>query len=161
VSDLQCPATFVLVAVDERVLGQERLHELASCLRGRRVAAVYAAPMPFAAEPAEFLSGKLRLAVREHAALAVAAPEAASGVATTDLGSLRTALAEIADEHRGETVLVVAPVPALSRALPGMGRNLSASYARARPLVHGCTVEMRVDGDGWVLDSWMGEAAHG
>jgi hypothetical protein len=65
-------------------------------------------------------------------------------------------LKEIADEHRGETVAVVAPAPLLQRALPTLAVNVPALYGERQHLEPGEAAEMRVDADGWVLTRWNG-----
>lgn len=58
-------------------------------------------------------------------------------------------LAAIADEHRGETVLVVVHQTAAAITLASNAQNLSPAYARDHQLDHGADVELMVDADGW------------
>lgn len=65
-------------------------------------------------------------------------------------------LAEIADQHRGETVLVVTHQTATCIALPALADNLRPSYAREHELGHGQAAELMIDGDGWRVTRWAG-----
>lgn len=89
-SDLQCPATFLVLASGRGVEG--------SALRGSRLAAVYALPVDDA----------VAAEVAEAAGLRVSPLEAAGGA------SYRPVLAALADVHRGETVAVVLPDAAVA-----------------------------------------------
>jgi hypothetical protein len=89
VSDLQCPARFLLVCGPDASLAEELRHE--------RVAAVYVDPPgPGAAA----LAGAFGLEAR-----ALARPLALADVLQRDPGALAT-LRDLADLHRGETVVV-------------------------------------------------------
>jgi hypothetical protein len=138
VSDLQCPATFLFaVPADEA-----RARSLAGDLRFRRVAAVYTGHGAGAARTARLVADVL--GVRVHEELGLAGPE------------WTAALEGVADEHRGGTVLVTADAPVLAGLLPSLVPGLPASYGRG--LAPGDVVEMRVDADGWVVDSWPRES---
>jgi hypothetical protein len=89
VSDLQCPARFLLVCGPDASLAEELRHE--------RVAAVYVDPPgPGAAA----LAGALGLEAQ-----ALVRPIALVDVLERDPGALAT-LGDLADLHRGETVVV-------------------------------------------------------
>jgi hypothetical protein len=121
-SDLQCPATFLVVAAAAAA-------DTASS-PGLRLAAVYAVPEG-AAVAATWAA---------EAGLPVGSFEAAGGT------SYAAALEELADLHRGETVLVVLPdaaVDELAGAARGTGRVL----------------EVVVDADGWSVRLWPGPSA--
>jgi hypothetical protein len=114
VSDLQCAATLLLVrpGTDPEDLGP--------VLVGRRLVAVYSdatAPAVRTAETLAAATGVVRVVARE-------------GLAET---STAGELSAIADEHRGETVAVVART--------GLGPEGAA------------VVELVVDADGWVVRS--------
>lgn len=94
-SDLQCPARFLLVAAP----GAARPEPLAESLRHERVAAVYDAP-PHADE-ARALAGALGLPLHEMTHRLTLAE-----VANESPGALDV-LRDLADLHRGETVVVV------------------------------------------------------
>lgn len=63
-------------------------------------------------------------------------------------------LAEIADLHRGETVLVVAHQTAACIALPSLARNVTPAYADRHRLDNGEYAELVIDDDDWSLTRW-------
>jgi len=63
-------------------------------------------------------------------------------------------LAEIADLHRGETVLVVVHQQASCIALPSVAGNVTPAYADRHRLDNGEFAELEIDGDDWVLTRW-------
>jgi hypothetical protein len=132
VSDLQCAATFVFVASGE----ETRVDALVADLRFRRVAMVYAGAG--AKRTARVMADHLGVQVSSKPGL-----------------DERAVLEGIADEHRGETLLVVADAAPLATVLPTLVPGLPASYRHG--LIAGDVVEMRVDADGWVVDSWARE----
>jgi len=142
-SDLQCPATFLVVPVDTLGEGwRAEVAGLAERLRDRRVAAVYGGTRAPAVAVSAALAGGL--GVPSHP-LAEAPGAAADGTA---VARWRAALEGLADLHRGETVLVVGDGQVLEPALtPLVRRGLGAGPGRTpyRP------VTLEVDGDGWRL----------
>lgn len=68
-------------------------------------------------------------------------------------------LASIADEHRGETVLVVVHQNAAGVTLPWLARNVTLSSGRDRLLGNGEYAELAVDADGCRLVGWGPEHA--
>ncbi|HEU4513868.1 MAG TPA: hypothetical protein VFR87_12245 [Nocardioidaceae bacterium] len=99
-SDLQCPARFLVVAAP----GTVRPEPLAESLRHERVAAVYDAP-PHADE-ARALAGALGLPLHDMTRRLTLAEVAAQSPGALDV------LRDLADLHRGETVVVVGEGPA-------------------------------------------------
>ncbi len=144
-SDLQCPATFLVVRVDRLGEGwRGQVAGLAEQLRDRRLAAVYGGTTaPAVAVSAALADG---LGVPSHT---LAPPTPPGGPADrAAVGRYRAALEELADLHRGETVLVVDDGQVLEPALtPLVPRGLGAGPGRTsyRP------VSLEVDGDGWRL----------
>ena len=67
-------------------------------------------------------------------------------------------LEEIADLHRGETVLVVGHQLALGIVVPTLTRGLSTAWTREHELDNTETVELEHDADGWVLRRWGASA---
>ncbi|HET6165768.1 MAG TPA: histidine phosphatase family protein [Marmoricola sp.] len=67
-------------------------------------------------------------------------------------------LAEIADVHRGETVVVVIHQTAACIALPNLARNVTPSYADRHRLDNGEYAELVIDSDDWALTAWGGTA---
>lgn len=69
----------------------------------------------------------------------------------------RDVLDEIADLHRGETVLVVAHQMATRVAVPALAANLTASYAATHELGNGESLELHLDDDGGRVTRWGAE----
>ena len=65
-------------------------------------------------------------------------------------------LDEMADDHRGESVLVVSHGGVMCMALPLLARNLALSHARDLPMPNCGVVALEADADGWVARSWAG-----
>lgn len=63
-------------------------------------------------------------------------------------------LAEIADLHRGETVIVVGHENAASVSLPSLAGNTTPSFPERRRLDHCEWAELVVDDDDWSLTRW-------
>lgn len=63
-------------------------------------------------------------------------------------------LDEIADAHRGESVLVVSHGGVMCMALSAVARNLALSHSRDLPMPHCGVVALEGDADGWVARSW-------
>ncbi len=63
-------------------------------------------------------------------------------------------LDEIADAHRGESVLVVSHGGVMCTALSAVARNLALSHSRDLPMPHCGVVALEGDADGWVARSW-------
>ncbi|GAA1434770.1 histidine phosphatase family protein [Mycobacterium cookii] len=63
-------------------------------------------------------------------------------------------LDEIADAHRGESVLVVSHGGVMCMALSAVARNLALSHSRDRPMPNCGVVALEGDADGWVARSW-------
>ena len=61
---------------------------------------------------------------------------------------------EIADLHRGETVLVVGHQCALGIVVPALARNLTPAWTRDNDLANTESVELENDADGWMLSRW-------
>jgi broad specificity phosphatase PhoE len=162
--------------------GRAQARELAESLSGRRVAAVWCSDSSRAVQTAEIAAARLGVAVAARKSLRevyvgtlMGQPfDAAHLNRVCDSwydGSLDTGfeggesghdvvaryaaqLGEIADLHRGETVLVVGHQQALGIAVPSLARNLTPAWARAHDLENTETVEVEQDADGWVLRRW-------
>jgi hypothetical protein len=100
-SDLQCPARFLVVAAPRHA------RSVAEELRHERVAAVYDAPPH--ADGAAALAGALGLPLQELTRRLTVAEVAAESPEALDV------LRDLADLHRGENVLVVGKGPAGQR----------------------------------------------
>ena len=63
-------------------------------------------------------------------------------------------LEEIADAHRGESVLVVSHGGVMCMALSALALNLALSHSRDVPMPNCGVVALEGDADGWVARSW-------
>ncbi|WP_286966504.1 MULTISPECIES: histidine phosphatase family protein [Arsenicicoccus] len=68
----------------------------------------------------------------------------------------RQAMESIADQHRGESVLVLAHRWIMSFVLPRLSHNVLDDLATDHVVPHGVPARVRIDADGWVLDEWPG-----
>ena len=68
----------------------------------------------------------------------------------------REALQTIADQHRGETVLVFSHGGVMSFALPRLSATVRDDLAEQRYLPNCAVAEVAVDGDGFEVVSWPG-----
>jgi Fructose-2,6-bisphosphatase len=164
--------------------GRDQVRHLVDQVRSRRVAAVYSSQMGRAVESAELAAAQLGLrslvvdGLQEfsvgdlagvsfhddraqqvfdawlHGDLAAACPGAEDGHAVVK--RFKGALDEIADRHRGETVLVFTHGGAMSLAIPGLSVNLRNDLAVQRFLPNCVAVEIEVDADGWRVVTWPG-----
>jgi probable phosphoglycerate mutase len=101
-------------------------------------------PDPFAATFAAWLAGDLTARI----------PGAESGEEVVE--RYGTVLEEIADEHRGESVLVVSHGGVMCMALSALARNLALSHSRDLPMPNCGVVALEGDADGWVARTWAG-----
>jgi broad specificity phosphatase PhoE len=141
VSDLQCPATMLFAVPGD--LEQSRV--LAESLRDRQVAVVYTDDLPASGDAVREVSAALGAPVRSE-------PDLREGFVTPAV-----VMEQLADQHRGETVLVFAAAQVLISAVRSLSPGASRSYAAGQPLGPGQVVELRGDADGWVVDSWPGQ----
>jgi probable phosphoglycerate mutase len=79
-------------------------------------------------------------------------PGRTDGAAT--VARVRAVLEEVADLHRGETVLVVSHGGAMSLVLPRMALNLPDDHGAGRELPGCVPVELSADADGWTCAGW-------
>lgn len=202
-SDLQCPATLLVLRHGEAVYGDpDRLDDgaggrltsrgrdqaaaLADTLVGRRVAKVYTSPLGRAHETGQVLAERLGVGLealpglREFEIGELDAQPASDAWPQVDdtfsawldgdlhaafpggedgqgvLARVREALGEIADLHRGETVVVVSHGGAISLTLPRLAANLPDDFASGRSFDNCGVVEVTADADGWWVVSWCG-----
>jgi 2,3-bisphosphoglycerate-dependent phosphoglycerate mutase len=166
--------------------GRAQSRELAESLRGARVSRIYASSMARAVQTAEIAAAVLgvdvvvRDGLREfgvgvHVGAASGNPDpfrptfsrwldgdleariegAESGQEVVD--RVRAELELVADQHRGESALVVSHGGAICTAVPALARNLTARFPETRPIPNAGLVELETDGDGWRAVSWCGE----
>ena len=162
--------------------GRAQARALADALAGRRVAAVWCSDASRAVQTAEIVAARLGVAVTARKSLREVYVGSLTGqpfdasridqVCTCwvdgDLDACfedgesghdvvqrhRVQLEEIADLHRGETVLVVGHQQALRIAVPSLAGNLTSAWALDNELENTETVELENDADGWVLRRW-------
>jgi len=165
-------------------LGRDQARALADSLAGERIARVWTSDMARAVQTGEIVAARLgvdvvvRKGLREfgvgHAAgtngdpdpfaatfaawldgdLTARIPGAESGTEVVE--RYEVVLDEIADQHRGEAVLVISHGGVMCTALSALARNLALSHSRDLPLPNCGVVAMEVDADGWVARSWAG-----
>jgi len=164
--------------------GRRQSRALAGAVADRRVAHVWCSDAARAVQTAEIVAGALgvgvttRKALREigvgelmgepfsipaisavtdhwfNGDLAVAFPGGESGADV--VARYADTLAEIADVHRGETVVVVAHQTAACIAVPNLARNMTPTYADRHRLDNGEFAELVIDSDDWAVTSWGG-----
>lgn len=162
--------------------GRAQAAELADSLRGRRIAAVWSSDSSRAVQTAEVVAARLGVGVTARKALrevfigdllgqdfdyerieAVCEQWYAGSLDARFAGGEsgaevverhRAQLEEIADLHRGETVLVVGHQTALGIVVPTLVPDLSVAWARSNELANTESVELENDADGWVLRHW-------
>lgn len=99
-------------------------------------------PDPFAETFAAWLDGDLTVRI-------------SGGESGEDVVRRYTAvLDEIADAHRGESVLVISHGGVMCMALSAVARNLALSHSRDVPMPNCGVVALEGDADGWVARSW-------
>lgn len=126
VSNLQCPATLLLVSP----LPDSVMAGLVPQLRDRRVALVWSGPDQ--AEVAERLAASLNTSVTVRDELV-----------SESTALVEETLWEIVDAYRGETVLLVGPAQLWPRVVENLcGRRVDESKN---------IIEVRNDGEGWAL----------
>ena len=164
--------------------GRDQVRHLVEQVRSRRVAAVYSSQMGRAVESAELAASELGLhsvavdGLQEfsvgdlagvsfhddraqqvfdawlHGDLVAACPGAEDGHAVVT--RFKGAIDEIADSHRGETVLIFTHGGAMSLAIPRLSVNLRNDLAVQQFLPSCVAAEIEVDADGWRVVTWPG-----
>jgi len=165
-------------------LGREQARGLAESMAGERIARVWTSDMARAVQTGEIVAARLgvdvmvRKGLREFGVgdaagttgvpdpfaatfsawlggdLAVRIPGGESGCDIVE--RYRAVLEEIADSHRGESVLVVSHGGGMCMALSVLARNLTLSHSRDVPMPNCGIVAVEADADGWVARSWAG-----
>ncbi len=161
--------------------GRAQARELADSLADRRVAAVWCSDASRAVQTAEIAAARLGVAVSARKSLREVfigtLMEQAFDYGRIEevcekwyAGSLearfeqgesgaevvarhRAQFEEIADLHRGETVLVVGHQTALGIVVPTLA-GLTVAWARDNELANTESIELEHDADGWVLRRW-------
>ena len=164
--------------------GRAQAAALADSLRGRRVAAIWCSDASRAVQTAEIAAARLGVAVTARKSLrevfigdlmgqsfdysrieAVCerwyAGSLDAGFENGESGAEvvarhRAELEEIADLHRGETVLVIGHQTALGLVVPTLVPGLSFDWTRSHELANTESIELEHDADGWALRRWGG-----
>lgn len=166
-------------------LGRDQARMLAETMAGERIARVWTSDMARAVQTGEIVAGVLggvdvvvRTGLREFGVgdaagtdggpdpfaatfgawlagdLTARIPGAESGEEVIE--RYGAVLEEIADQHRGESVLVVSHGGVMSMVLSALAHNLALSHSRDLPMPNCGVVAMEGDLDGWVARSWAG-----
>lgn len=165
-------------------LGQQQVAELAESLKDERIAAIYTSPLSRAVESANIAGEILGLTPEIMGSLSEYDCGEFDGIGFNDpraqelfqqwgQGDLDEgfpdgetgadvvkryddALREIADLHRGESVLVLSHGGAMSLAIPKLARR--ADLVKTPYIPHAHAVRAEQDGDGFRVLSWPGVA---
>ena len=165
-------------------LGRRQVKELVDTLGSRRIAAVYSSRMERAVESADLAAAGLGVrrvvteglqepSVGELAGVSFQDPRAHQVFDAWLQGNLdagypggedghtvvkrfKEALEEIADSHRGETVLVFSHSGVMSLVVPRLSVNARNDLAAQRLPPSCALAEVEVDADGWRVLSWPG-----
>lgn len=171
--------------------GRGQAAALAERLRRRRVSHVYASPLLRAQQTGQVLAEALGLGVQTLDGVQEADLGRCDGSVGDedwahidaafvrwgegDLGAridggesghdivhrTRNALREVADQHRGETVVVVSHGGTMACAVPRCATDVPDDYGRDRFVPNCGLVELNVDADGWSLRQWPGDPDRG
>ncbi|GAA2096400.1 hypothetical protein GCM10009841_08160 [Microlunatus panaciterrae] len=164
-SDLQCPAKIIFGCPGEVLgpgggerglseRGRVQSRQLAESLRPTSVAGLWAGPDSPAAETASIVSEVLQLPV--HADDRLRERDDHRDVPYGDPVPVAALVEEIADQYRGETVVLITHRGVITRALTGRCRNISPDLVQRHPLADGATVMIEVDSSGWSCLVWNG-----
>lgn len=165
-------------------LGREQARGLAESMAGERIARVWTSDMARAVQTGEIVAARLgvdvvvRKGLREFGVgdaagttgdpdpftatfaawlagdLAARIPGAESGHEV--VGRYEAVLGEVADEHRGESVLVISHGGVMCMALSALAHNLALNHSRDLPMPNCGVVALEADADGWAARSWAG-----
>lgn len=169
--------------------GRDQAAELARSLADRRVAMIYSSSLARAVQTAEIAAAVLAVPVRVRHELRefevgdfagmpfdvdVFAPvfarwragDLTAGCPGAETGAdvvrrVSGELGSIADQHRGETVLVVSHGGAIQLSAPALASGIGDVWAPERWLGYCGTAELEGDADGWMCHSWAGKPPGG
>lgn len=165
-------------------LGRDQARLLADQLAGERIARVWCSSMSRAVQTAEIAAAVLgvdvvvrdglrEFGVGDHAGQpdspdlfkptfdAWLAGDLDARVAGAESGAEVVArvggvLTEVADAHRGESVLVVSHGGSICSTVPALASNLDLAHALDLPMPHCGVAALEADNDGWIARSWAG-----
>jgi len=137
-------------------IGRAQVHQFVEQVRTRRVAGVYCPRMGPAVQSADLAASELGLRAVVVEGLQDSSAGDLAEVNSQGQRRFTQAIGEIADVHRGETVLVFTNGAAISAVIAGVWVNVGNDLA-GQGFLPGCAVaEVEVDADGWRLVSWPG-----
>lgn len=167
-------------------LGRKQSRELGESLQGARIARVFTSSMARAVQTAEIAAGVLGVdvVVREDlrefgVGVHAGRPQDPDPLRATFLrwldgdldariegaesgaelrGRVRAELELVADQHRGESVLVISHGGAICAGVLGLVPHLAPDFPVSRPLPNCGVVELEADADAWRAVSWAGAA---
>lgn len=162
--------------------GREQSNALARSLLDRRIAVIWCSDMARAVQTAEIAAALLEVPVLVRRGLrefsvgdfagqpyteelfadvmsAWAASDLSVGCPGGETGSdvvrrVGGELESVADQYRGEAVLVVSHSGSMRLTLPRLASNVADDFAAGKRIDYVGTCELAVDADGWVLRSW-------
>lgn len=169
-------------------VGRAQVADLARAVADERVAAVYCSSMSRAEESADIVAEALDVCWEPDPALVEVRVGSCAGRPVGDpsfqrpfdawlvgdldaripggesglevVARLREVLLGIADQHRGEQVVVIAHGGLLAVGLPALAGNVPADLAVGAPLPNATPVRLEIGDHGWRLGAWPGAAAH-
>jgi probable phosphoglycerate mutase len=167
-SDLQCPATLLIASHGDTEQavgsfrsddggaltdnGREQVRRLVEQVRPRRIAGVYSSTMDLAVDSAELAASALGVSTKVADGLEELCPGGEDDRAVVK--RFTEALDQIADTHRGETVLVFTHVGVMSMVIPRVAVNVRNDLAAQQFLPNCVPAEVDIDADGWRIVSW-------
>lgn len=154
---LQCPTTFLILAPEEA----SQPGQVARALKPERVALVASSGSGALLEWGSVCAEQLGVPTRRAGGLGTVEAGEGDGAAagtppdTTDrIAGFTEVLADIADEFRGETVLVVTEAELIRTAVPVLAANLHADHADTHRLDLSSPVRVEAGDDGWWCRAW-------
>ncbi len=142
--------------------GQVQARELGARLLGERAAAVYTSTLGRARETGALVGAALGVPVRAIAGVQELSVDLSAGCPGAETGEqvvsrFADALEGLADQHRGETVVVISHGGVMSLVIPHRSTNATSALTRDRLLPNGAVVTVEIDADGWRLAGpWPG-----
>ena len=163
-------------------LGRQQSRELAGQVEGERISRVWTSDLSRAVQTGEIVAARtgvdvtVRTGLREFGVgdaagttgdpdpfaptfaawlggdLSARIPGGESGLEV--VARYEAVLEEVADAHRGESVLVGSHGGVMSMVLPLLARNLAPDHTRDIALPNCGVVALEADADGWVARSW-------
>jgi probable phosphoglycerate mutase len=132
--------------------GREQVRRLVEQVRPRRIAGVYSSTMDQGVRSAELAASALGVPSVVADGLQEFRPGGEDGRAVVE--RFTEAIDQIADTHRGETVLVFTHRRVMSSVIPRVAVNMRNDLASQHLLSSCVAAEVHVDADGWRMVPW-------